>query len=181
MADSIDTQIACIFMAQHDFVKGLAIHYAPWPGFADDIVQQVFLEFIAKKDQWTIQTDICPLLASMTRNVAKRYWKEKMRKMPEALRELAMRLDASARQSEPEERYEEKRIALNYCLDQLPSKSRTLIDLRYFGLMTPTQIAENLHLKISSVNQALYRAREKLHACITRKIRRNTGNRFKSG
>lgn len=43
-----ETHAAQVFLAHHDFVKGVALKYAPWPGLMEDITQQVFLEFMAK-------------------------------------------------------------------------------------------------------------------------------------
>ena len=71
------------------FVRALALRLAPAPGLAEDIAQQVFLEFVAKASQWDLTRDIKPLLAGMTRNVARRAWREKSHHMPEVVRELA--------------------------------------------------------------------------------------------
>lgn len=170
MEQSVDLQIGCIFLAHQDFVKGLAIHHAPWPGIADDIVQQVFLEFISKKDQWSLQSDVRPLLATMTRYVAKRYWREKVRSMPEALRVLAERLDADKKDSEEEALYEQRRLALKACMEKMSPRSRNLIDLRYFGQMKPKQISEYLKISITNVHQTLYRIRSVLGDCISKHL-----------
>ena len=49
--------------ANTGFVHALALRLAPAPGLAEDIAQQVFLEFIAKAAQWDLTQDIKPLLA----------------------------------------------------------------------------------------------------------------------
>ena len=71
------------------YVHGLALKLAPAPGLAEDIAQQVFLEFWKKKDTWDLTKDVRPLLAGMTRNVARRCWREKVRGMSPELREFA--------------------------------------------------------------------------------------------
>jgi len=63
--------------ANTGFVHALALRLAPAPGLAEDIAQQVFLEFIAKAPQWDLTQDIKPLLAAMTPNVARHAWREK--------------------------------------------------------------------------------------------------------
>lgn len=170
--NSVDMQVACIFLTHQDFVKGLAIHYAPWPGIVDDIVQQVFLEFVTKKEGWDTSSDIKPLLSVITRNIAKRFWREKMRAMPQFLQKIADRLEQSNQTEEPERQYEEKRLALNECMDKLPTKQRALVEFRYFGAMSPDKIAEHFQISKSVVNQTLYRIREKLQGCIERKMQR---------
>src|SRR5437660_6273702 len=71
------------------FVHALALRLAPAPGLAEDIAQQVFLEFISKAAEWDLTKDIKPLLAVMTRHVANRCWRERMRSLPEVQQELA--------------------------------------------------------------------------------------------
>ncbi len=71
------------------FVRALALKLAPAPGLAEDVAQQVFLEFISKEASWDLSRDIRPLLAVMTRNVARRFWRERTHTLPEVQRELA--------------------------------------------------------------------------------------------
>ena len=78
-----------IIETHRGFVHTLALRLAPAPGLAEDIAQQVFLEFIGKAAQWDLSTDLHPLFAGMTRNVARRAWREKTRDLPEVVRELA--------------------------------------------------------------------------------------------
>lgn len=40
------------FLQYHGFVKAVALRAAPWPDLMDDIVQQVFLEFMRKEAHW---------------------------------------------------------------------------------------------------------------------------------
>lgn len=86
---SNETKVAQLVLAHHAFVKALAFKLAPWPGLVDDISQQVFLEFLAKQERWDLEQDLRPLLATMTRLVAARHWRERKRAMPEVMRELA--------------------------------------------------------------------------------------------
>ncbi|SPE52322.1 hypothetical protein SBV1_1500028 [Verrucomicrobia bacterium] len=71
---SNETKVAQLVLAHHAFVKALAFKLAPWPGLVDDISQQVFLEFLAKQEKWNLDQDLRPLLATMTRLVAARWW-----------------------------------------------------------------------------------------------------------
>src|SRR5437773_3605426 len=62
-----DPTLNQLIEANTGFVHSLALRLAPAPGMAEDIAQQVFLEFIAKASQWDLTRDIKPLLAGMTR------------------------------------------------------------------------------------------------------------------
>lgn len=172
---SVDQKVACLFLAEQDFVKGLAIYYAPWPGIADDIVQQVFLEFVTHQERWDLEKEIRPLLGVMTRNIARRFWREKIRNMPESLKQVAEHLEAASRDTEPDECYDAKRRALDECMKTLGPKSRALIDMRYFGMMKPAEMAERLQAKTATITQALYRLRGKLYDCILARMEMEGG------
>src|SRR5262245_46202402 len=112
-------------LAGHNtFVRALALRLAPAPGLAEDIAQQVFLEFLAKEAEWDLSKDIKPLLAVMTRNVARRCWRERMHALPEVRRELAEHICQLAEARDVAWFDEEEKSILRRCLDRLPTKSR---------------------------------------------------------
>ncbi len=150
------------------------MRFAPYPGLADDIVQQVFLEFIAKQDQWKLGDDPRPLLAVMTRNVAKRLWQEKTRKMPEILRKIAERVQSLAEQRTDSSSYDDELFALQFCLDRLSERERALLEKRYYQKHPSQKIADEMGLRVNTLNRAICRIREKLRLCIERKTRIKT-------
>ncbi len=161
-----DARIIQVVFAHSGFVKSLAVQLAPWPGLADDIAQQVFLEFLSKEGRWDLTNDPKPLLAKMTRHVAMRCWREKTRQLPEVLRQLAEHVRELAEQSELAPRWEDETVALRKCLESLPKKSRTLVDLHYFGKISTPDIAKELSMKTEAVRQAICRIRSSLRQCI---------------
>ncbi|HAL71050.1 MAG: sigma-70 family RNA polymerase sigma factor [Verrucomicrobiota bacterium] len=165
-----ETRAAQIFLTHHDFVKGVALKYAPWPGLMEDIAQQVFLEFMAKEQRWDLENDLRPLLATMTRHVAMRLWRDRTRQRPEVVQKLADHIRLLAEESELPPRYEEEVGLLRGCLQKLPEKSRDLIQMYYYSDVSTPQIAEQLEMKADTVCRALSRVREKLRECIQRQI-----------
>ncbi len=165
-----ETRAAQIFLSHHDFVKGVALKYAPWPGLMEDIAQQVFLEFMAKEQRWDLENDLRPLLATMTRHVAMRLWRDRTRQRPEVVQKLADHIRLLAEESELPPRYEEEVGLLRGCLQKLPEKSRDLIQMYYYSDVSTPQIAEQLEMKADTVCRALSRVREKLRECIQRQI-----------
>jgi RNA polymerase sigma factor (sigma-70 family) len=165
-----ETRAAQIFLTHHDFVKGVALKYAPWPGLMEDIAQQVFLEFMAKEQRWDLENDLRPLLATMTRHVAMRLWRDRTRQRPEVVQKLADHIRLLAEESELPPRYEEEVGLLRGCLKKLPEKSRDLIQMYYYSDVSTPQIAEQLEMKADTVCRALSRVREKLRECIQRQI-----------
>jgi RNA polymerase sigma factor (sigma-70 family) len=163
-----ETQAAQVFLAHHDFVRGVALKYAPWPGLMEDIAQQVFLEFMAKESQWDLSTDARPLLAMMTRHIAMRQWRERTRQQPEVVQKLADHIRLLAEEREAPPRYEEEISVLRACLQKLPEKSRELVELYYYNDIGTPQIADQIRMKADTVCRALSRVREKLRECIER-------------
>ncbi len=161
-----ETHAAQVFLAHHDFVKGVALKYAPWPGLMEDITQQVFLEFMAKESKWDLSSDARPLLATMTRHIAMRLWRERTRQQPEVVQKLAVHIRLLAEERETPQRYEDEVRVLRSCLQKLPQKSRELVELYYYDEVGTPQIAEQIQMKADTVCRALSRVREKLRECI---------------
>jgi RNA polymerase sigma-70 factor (ECF subfamily) len=156
-------------LAAHDaFVRGLALRLAPAPGLAEDVAQQVFLEFLAKEAEWDLSRDIKPLLAAMTRNVARRCWRERMHTLPEVQRELAEHICQLAESREVAWAGEEEKTILRRCLDRLPAKSRRLIELHYYLETSSVEIAQQTDMRPDAVRRALFRLREQLRRCINK-------------
>lgn len=161
-----ETHAAQVFLSHHDFVKGVALKYAPWPGLMDDITQQVFLEFMKKEAQWDLDKDARPLLATMTRHIAMRQWRERTRQQPDVVQKLADHIRQLAEEREAPPRYEDEIGVLRTCLQKLPEKSRELVELYYYNEIGTPQIAEQINMKTDTVCRALSRVREKLRDCI---------------
>ena len=165
MAEALPTAESIV--ATHvGFVRSLALRFAPAPGLADDIAQQVFLEFLAKAGQWDLTRDVRPLLAGMTRNVARRCWRDHTRTLPEQTRELAEHIRALAEDQDARCYDEEETRALRRCLERLPDKSRQLVELHYFVDLTSVDIAARMAMNADAVRRALFRLRGQLRKCI---------------
>jgi RNA polymerase sigma-70 factor (ECF subfamily) len=165
-----ETHAAQVFLSHHDFVKGVALKYAPWPGLMEDITQQVFLEFMKKESQWDLSKDARPLLATMTRHIAMRLWRERTRQQPDVVQKLADHIRLLAEEREAPPRYEDEIGVLRSCLQKLPEKSRELVELYYYNEIGTPQIAEQVNMKTDTVCRALSRVREKLRECIQQNL-----------
>ncbi|WP_437225582.1 RNA polymerase sigma factor [Planctomicrobium sp. SH661] len=160
------TAAAMLFMQHYGFVRAMAVRSAPWPGLIDDIFQQVFLEFLQSADRLDLQQDIRPLLATMTRHIAQRHWKQAIRQQPEALQNLANQIRLIADGHEEEIHWDDEFNAIRLCLQRLPAESHQLLDLYYFQQVPTEVIGERLSMKADTVRRALSRLREKLRQCV---------------
>ncbi|MBA4387666.1 MAG: hypothetical protein C0404_06770 [Verrucomicrobia bacterium] len=168
-----DSKIGKLIETHEGFVKALALRWAPLPGEKDDIAQQVFLEFLKKRDKWDLEQDLRPLLAGMTKNVCRRYWRERMHDMPEKTKALAEHLRGLAEEQEVSWYTEEDKSTLRECLGKMGDKDRKIVSLHYELNLSTVDLSQELSLNTNAVRQALFRIREKLRACMTASLKRS--------
>lgn len=68
------------------------------------------------------------------------------------------------------ESIDERRDALQLCLEKLPGPQRQLLEMRYGAGTSLEEVAGKLERPVGSIRQTLYRIREALLACIERRI-----------
>lgn len=173
-----EDRIIQIFLDQHHFVRGVALRLVPYPHLADDVVQQVFTELLVGKNQWNLEQDIRPLLVTLTKNIAYAAWRQKSKTLPEKLEKIADHVRKIAEENVRPELFEEEQTALYQCLDQLPGKSRDLIQVHYFDGIKIKDLAERLDLKSNTLCRAFCRLRDKLRECIEKKLQENLKDEF---
>jgi RNA polymerase sigma-70 factor, ECF subfamily len=170
ISSSLDRRVAELAGIHQGFVKAVALKLAPAPGLADDIAQQVFLEFVSKREKWDLERDVRPLLAVMTRNVARRFWRERCRAMSPEMRQLAEHIRELSEKDDVSPYQEEEVAALRDCLAKLPAKSQTLVRLHYYLGTSSVDIASQLPMRADAVRRALFRLRGQLRLCIERAL-----------
>lgn len=62
--------------------------------------------------------------------------------------------------------YEQRKISLERCLEQMPERSREVIRLRYADELNVDQMAERLRRSANAIHQILFRARRWLINCV---------------
>lgn len=167
-----ELKLTQLFLEHHGFVRNCALKTAPMPGLADDIVQQVFLAFIAKADEWELENGARPLLAAMTKNIALQHWRQYVRSLPENVRKIAERMRLTTEQEIDNNAYHDEIDALKDCIEKLPEKGKQLIRQYYFDRLTTADLSQTLDMKPATINRALCRLRNKLGECIQAALRR---------
>lgn len=155
------------------FVLKVAVRVAPAPFLAEDIAQQVIIEFLRHRDRWKEPEDPRPLLAKITRITATRFWRQWTRTQPEAVRRLAERIrqqsvllseqEGAVDQDDPRDQRDEM---LRHCLDQLSTKAKSLIEQYYLHQETTEQLARIYGIQAKNIHQRIFRIREKLKKCV---------------
>lgn len=158
-----------LFLSKYNLVLGLACRHAPFPGIADDILQDVFVEFVQNADRWNLEENIEPILVRLTRFAVASHWRERLKSRPSAMQKLAEHLKSIA-ETNAESVDGDEMVVLRHCLGKLAPKSRELIDLHYKENLSMVDIARKMAVTDLAVRQAVCRIRGVLRLCM-RKIR----------
>ncbi len=148
--DKKEQQIEQILMENYNSYYRLAYSYVHNEDDAADIVQNGAYKAILnsstlKKEEYAKTWIYRIMLNEIFRFVKK---------------EVHLSLDEVNAEAGKEDRYEE--IDLKRALDELPSKDKAVIELKYFEEMKFEEIAEVLEENVSTVKSRLYRGLKKL-------------------
>ncbi len=155
-------------------VQEIARHQARLRGFVrcllvrsaevDDLVQEVNAVLWEKANEFQPGTDFwawaCQIARFKVLNHVRKLGRERVVFDEAMLGQLA---EVAVQRLET---LEQRREALEHCLQQLPPPHRQLIDLRYASGQTIESIAESIGRPAGAVRQTLYRIRAALQSCI---------------
>jgi RNA polymerase sigma-70 factor (ECF subfamily) len=130
----------------------------------DDVLQEVNSVLWEKADEFQLGTDFWGWASQIVRfkvlNQIRKYGRERLVFDAEILERMAA--VAAQRLSQLNERRE----AMEHCLNKLAPSQRQLIDLRYVDGHAIERIAESIGRPVGSIRQTLYRIRSALLECI---------------
>ena len=166
------TEVQSLFVEHIVLLKRYVLSLLPNPSEAEDVVQEVFLTVTAKANDFQQGTNFKAWLLAIARFKVKEQARQDRRRanrLSEAVIDL-IEADMSVEEVSPEDE-EERMRALACCIDKLPKKQRTILELQYKERMKSGQIAEELGWKASAVYSILTKARANLRKCIEWNLR----------
>lgn len=173
--NSLDS-LSRLFQARYGLVIGVARRYAPTQDQVDDIVQQVYCEFVegALKEKWDLTKDVAPLLYRIAKTKGLLLWRQRRQRKNSSLDLISEELLAYSGLTEQDEwdeyqRNEDRILALKHCLEMLSPKSRAFVEQHYFEGVSMKKIAEEQSSGDSAVRHFFCRIRSKLKECIVQK------------
>ncbi|MDO5580890.1 MAG: sigma-70 family RNA polymerase sigma factor [Planctomycetia bacterium] len=164
-----------MFLQHFDFVRLIAFHSSPARHLQEDIIHDVFIEFVDNAEKWKIGPDgPRPLLRTIVRNISLQHWRTWVRSQPEFLQKLAGQVWPDQNENTiPENSDLQNQIdALNLCMNHLSPENKRLIELFYYHDLTADEISRTLNKKSSTIYSLLSRLRMSLQNCIERKLRK---------
>lgn len=142
------------------------------PGVADDLFQETLITAWQKLDEYDESRPLAPWLRGIALNLARNAGRKRQRECLMFTGEIAASVESSIHAIEQAEGddWKEKLKALAFCLEQLPSRSRELIRLRYEAGAKAADIAQQQSTTAASVRKKLQRLREALMECVGKRI-----------
>ena len=140
----------------------------------DDIAQDAFLVAFRKLGEFERETNFGAWLRTIARNLVRNELRSDQRRhrvIGELVAtQLAEEPAASFPSSEAAVSGSDRLQAMTQCLQELPQRSRRLVQQRYFERLTPAVIASHEGTNPNHINQMLFRLRAALKECIERRL-----------
>lgn len=168
MSDASRTSVVTDIARHQSRLRGFVRCLLVRSGDVDDVLQEINAVLWEKADEFQPGTDFWAWASQIARfkvmNHIRKLGRERL-VFDEAIMEQLAEIAVSKL-----EQMDQRRAALDHCLQQLPPPQRQLIDLRYTAGQTIEWIGESIGRPAGSVRQALYRIRAALQACIERQL-----------
>lgn len=159
-----------LFLRHHDYVRLIAFIHAPDPALVEDVVNDSFIDFIQKVDQWDLEKDVRPLLAGIVRNIARQYWRKRSREMSDPLQNIYHHLIQRMEDEVDTFDREKTLAALHLCLQKLSPQNRSIIEHHYFLGETFVDMAKRLGKNLLTLRNIVFRIRTALKQCTTKTL-----------
>ncbi len=140
------------------------------PHAARDVQQEVNLVLWRKSREFTLGTNFRAWAFRIARLQVLAHRKKSTRDSQRLLFDDHLLESIASQAEEAGDRYEERSIALQSCLKNLPERQRAVVIKRYLHSVSVAQIATELRMKANAVSQLLHRSRQALAECISNTI-----------
>lgn len=160
-------QVHKLFLQHSGELRGFILALLPDTELAGDLLHEVFLLATEKAGQYREGTNFLAWVKAMAR--FKVLEAVRFRRSRAAV--FSAEVIESLCEAAPDAGIDEAQIAaIRSCIDDLPKRSKTLIDLRYRLECKPAEIAQRIGWQAQSVSVELSRARDMLRRCLQRKL-----------
>ncbi len=149
------------------FLRMIGVH----PDAVEDLAQETFLVAYRELESFDADQDLAKWLRGIARNLVRNEIRKTARRSRILHTDLTDHLLCQAEEDGAEPRFEEHDFhALRDCVEQLPEKSRRLVEGRYADEWNATFLADQFAMSATAVRLALMRIRRQLRTCIEKRI-----------
>ncbi len=162
-------EMETFFEKHSNYIRFLAFSYFPFSDYTDDLVHDIYIEFVQKESAGCTEEEISSVLRTIARAVSKQYWKHKYHARFDVIQRVGLRLAKIVEEKNELPDPDNEIASLQDCVERLPSREKDLIDLFYFQKWTCIEISEKAKVDVNVVYQRISRIRRKLAECVRRK------------
>ena len=147
-------------------VYNLSFKYLRNQEVAEEVTQETFLKVYAQLERLRDATQLKSWVLRIASNLCTDLFRKQSRRT-----ELKTQYQSEEMlQATTEEAADPRMEALKECMSILANRDQELIMLHYFSELTVKDLAEQLKLGVSAIKMRLSRCRDKLLACINKKM-----------
>jgi len=161
--------VASLVAAHQRVVRAYLSRIVSDPASADDLAQEVFLQFFQALERADETRSVRPYLLGIARNLARMNWRKMSIRREVAGEALFDALEARADFETPSEHDQDRRERLRACMEALSPKARDVILLFYRDELRCEDVAERMKMPSGSIRSILTRGREALRECMDRR------------
>jgi RNA polymerase sigma-70 factor, ECF subfamily len=137
---------------------------------ADDIVQDVFMIAYRKIDTLDLTTSLFPWLVSVARSQISQRWRSKDHAVAiDEVADFINRKLSNEYNADEAPKFETQFDRLRKCVERLPAKLRSLVDMIYRDDLSCDEASVALGMNCNTVRVTLHRARKTLRDCVQSK------------
>ena len=138
------------------------------PQIIDDLAQETFVAAWDSLNRYDTQASVSGWLIAIARNRLRNYYRSTRRRSSalERYQEEFLTLLSGDSHAPCEERLS----ALRKCIERLPDRSHEIMQARYAGGETVTEVATRFDMEANAVSQLLHRCRKTLRNCIQQEV-----------
>ncbi|MDD3587796.1 MAG: sigma-70 family RNA polymerase sigma factor [Thermoguttaceae bacterium] len=157
-----------IFLQNYGHVRSIAFIASPQRTLVDDIVNDTFVRFVERAEQWDYSGNIPALLSGIVKNVAKEHWRRYVQTLPESVRQVYEWIRNNLARNEDENSdKEDERMRLRNCIEKLSPEHRDIVRRHYYEGMPLSELALENGRNIKTVQKTASRIRIMLYKCMT--------------
>lgn len=159
-----------LLTAHQPALRGLVAAMLPGSQDIDDILQDTNVILWEKRDKYDWDAPFKSWAYGIARNKVRQHWRKQKKNICVAVSDGFLDAVAEAREADAPDEFQQKRAALNLCLNHLKPRDRELIDACYEAREGLDARVVQFGLTAASLRVTTHRIRKKLRDCVEKRL-----------
>ncbi len=158
------------FLSQRHALMGFILGLARDPHLAEDVFQEVWLRLAKAAHQGKEISNLPGWCRITARHILLHHWRDQRKRTIQIDSDFLDLVELAFDEQEDESYWEERRIALQGCLDDLPMHARKALHLRYMEVLPMKELAKNIGKSLNATLMTISRLRRALTDCAEKRL-----------